>query len=117
MDAPIGKLIHEWKVALPLHPEYGTSPNVFYVPPLAPALLNKDGKPDAKKSRIPDDYLVSLFGPDVLVALKTLKSERDKRKDTGESELMDLLIAYNWKDMFGGFDRDPETIEWVKDPV
>jgi len=23
---------------------------------------------------------------------------------------MDLLIAYKWTDMFGGFDRDPATI-------
>ena len=28
--------------------------------------------------------------------------------------LMDLLIAYKWKEMFGGFDRDPATIEWQK---
>jgi hypothetical protein len=28
---------------------------------------------------------------------------------------MDILIAYKWTDMFGGFDRDPATIEWTKD--
>jgi len=27
---------------------------------------------------------------------------------------MDLLIGYKWKEMFGGFDRDPATIEWQK---
>jgi len=26
---------------------------------------------------------------------------------------MDLLIAYRWKEMFPGFDRDPATIEWT----
>jgi hypothetical protein len=31
-----------------------------------------------------------------------------------KSELMDLRIGYRWKEMFGGFDRDPETIEWTK---
>ena len=31
-----------------------------------------------------------------------------------KSELMDLLIAYRWKEMFGGFDRDPASIEWTK---
>ncbi len=116
MDAPIGKLVHKWKVALPLHPEYGTSPNVFYVPPLAPALLDKDGNTDESKPRIPDEYLVSLFGPDVLDAITILKDEMAKRKNGESSELMDLLIAYDWKEMFGGFDRNPETIEWLKDP-
>ena len=33
---PIHKLVAQWKVALPLHPEYGLEPNVFYVPPLSP---------------------------------------------------------------------------------
>ena len=27
-DGPIAKLVYEWKVALPLHPEFGTGPNV-----------------------------------------------------------------------------------------
>ena len=34
-EGPIHKLVHEWQVALPLHPEYGTSER-SYVPPLAP---------------------------------------------------------------------------------
>ena len=25
---------------------------------------------------------------------------------------MDLLIAYKWEDNFGGFDKDPQTIDW-----
>jgi hypothetical protein len=37
-----------------------------------------------------------------------------KTRAGGKSELMDLLIAYKWKEMFGGFDRDPATIEWTK---
>jgi ethylbenzene hydroxylase subunit beta/complex iron-sulfur molybdoenzyme family reductase subunit beta len=115
MDAPIGRLIHQWKVALPLHPEYGTRPNVFYVPPLAPALLDADGHVDESRPRIPDEYLVSLFGPDVLQALATLKREMARQRAGERSELMDILIARNWKEMFGGFDRNPETIEWVKD--
>ena len=43
--------------------------------------------------------------------------EREKKRTTGQSELMDLLIAYEWKKMFGGFDKDPATvsrIEWRK---
>ena len=38
----------------------------------------------------------------------------EKTRAGQESELMDLLIAYKWKEMFGGFDRDPATIEWQK---
>jgi hypothetical protein len=37
-----------------------------------------------------------------------------KARAGGKSELMDLLIGYKWKEMFGGFDRDPATIEWQK---
>ena len=36
---------------------------------------------------------------------------------TGSSELMELLIAYEWKDMFGGFDQDPaaaSVVRWVE---
>ena len=53
----------EWKVALPLHPEFGTQANVFYVPPLAPAPLREDGSYDEGGARIPPSYLEELFGP------------------------------------------------------
>ncbi|MBK7250796.1 MAG: respiratory nitrate reductase subunit beta [Gammaproteobacteria bacterium] len=111
--APIYKLVDKWKVALPLHPEYGTEPNVFYVPPVGPVSYGADGDIDESKPRIPDEYLVSLFGPKALDALVTLKAEREKKRTTGASELMDLLIAYEWKNMFGGFDRSPEAVSVI----
>ena len=43
-DGPIAKLVYQWKVALPLHPEFGTEPNVYYVPPMLPAVLRR-GRP------------------------------------------------------------------------
>lgn len=116
-NAPIYKLVDKWKVALPLHPEYGTEPNVFYVPPIGPASYGADGDIDESRPRVPDEYLVSLFGPKVLDALATVKAERERKRITGKSELMDLLIAYEWKSMFGGLDRDPSTvsvIQWTK---
>lgn len=113
-EAPIWKLVDEWQVALPLHPEYGTEPNVFYVPPLAPYRFDASGDVDESQPRIPDAYLVSLFGPKVLDALATLKAERARVQAKGRSGLMDLLIGYRWKEMFGGLDRDPSTIEWVR---
>jgi len=97
-----------------LHPEYGTEPNVFYVPPLAPARFDESGDLDESNPRIPTEYLESLFGPAVHDSLAILKAEMEKSRGGGKSELMDLLIAYKWKDMFGGFDRDPASIEWVK---
>ncbi len=111
-DAPIYKLVDKWKVAIPLHPEYGTEPNVFYVPPLAPPRYGKDGSVEPSEPRIPDEYLISLFGPVVMDALAILHEEMEKKRAGEPSELMDLLIAYRWREMFGGFDRDPAEIEW-----
>jgi ethylbenzene hydroxylase subunit beta/complex iron-sulfur molybdoenzyme family reductase subunit beta len=110
----VWKLVDKWKVALPLHPEYGTEPNVFYVPPIGPARFDAAGKLDESQPRIPDAYLVSLFGPKVLDALEILKAERARMKAGQHSELMDLLIAYRWAEMLGGFDTDPRTLERVK---
>ena len=110
-EAPIWKLVDKWKVALPLHPEYETEPNVFYVPPIGPASYDQDGNIDTSVPRIPDAYLISLFGPKVLDSLEIIKAEREKKRTTGMSELMDLLIGYEWKNLFGGFDRDPATVD------
>jgi hypothetical protein len=41
-----------------------------------------------------------LFGPRTKEILDTLHAERDKKKRGEKSELMDLLIAYNWNDNF-----------------
>jgi ethylbenzene hydroxylase subunit beta/complex iron-sulfur molybdoenzyme family reductase subunit beta len=111
-EGAIYKLVDKWKVAVPLHPEYGTEPNVFYVPPMGPASYDAEGNLDESTPRIPRDYLRSLFGDAGLDALEILEAEREKARQGGESELMDLLIAYDWNEMFGGFDRDPATIEW-----
>ncbi|MFE6964026.1 nitrate reductase subunit beta [Agromyces sp. NPDC057679] len=70
--SPIHRLINEYRVALPLHPEYRTMPMVWYIPPLSPvvdviASSGNDGE-DAKtlfaaiaKLRIPLEYLAGLF--------------------------------------------------------
>ena len=100
-DSQVHKLVYKYKVALPLHAEYGTQPNVYYVPPLpGPPKFDKNGKPIAGSERIPISYLEELFGPETRSALKTLQAEMDKRKKTGKSELMDLLIAYKHEEMF-----------------
>jgi nitrate reductase beta subunit len=59
----------EWKVALPLHPEYRTLPMVWYVPPLSPITsaanaghIGINGElPDLSQMRIPVQYLANLL--------------------------------------------------------
>ena len=109
---PVHRLVEGWRVALPLHPEFGTRPNVYYVPPMAPVPFNADGSPNEGASRIPPEYLESLFGPDVHGALDTLKSELEKRRRGEPSELMDTLILYRWLDALGPFTKDPAEIVW-----
>ena len=98
-EGPIWKLVDKWKVAIPLHPEYGLGPNVFYVPPMSPEKFDAQGRPTGEP-RIPTAYLETLFGPDVKRVLSVVEAERDKRKRGEPSELMDILIAYDWNDNF-----------------
>ncbi|MER5324116.1 nitrate reductase subunit beta [Streptosporangium roseum] len=70
--SPVHKLISDFEVALPLHPEYRTMPMVWYIPPLSPVVdvlsgTGHDGE-DADNLfgaidalRIPIGYLAELF--------------------------------------------------------
>jgi nitrate reductase beta subunit len=68
-ESPVYKMAMEWKVALPLHPEYRTLPMVWYVPPLSPisaaantGQLGAFGHlPDVRSLRIPLQYLANLL--------------------------------------------------------
>ena len=70
---PIDFLVHEKEVALPLYPQFGLEPNVYYVPPV----------------NVPTDYLFQMFGPGVEAAQETYK--RAMRGDEEEQELRGLL--------------------------
>ncbi|MEY8198361.1 MAG: nitrate reductase subunit beta, partial [Colwellia sp.] len=70
--SPVYKLAIDWKLALPLHPEYRTLPMVWYVPSLSPinsavesgnlATIGKAGViPDIRALRIPLKYLANLL--------------------------------------------------------
>ena len=70
--SPVRKLIMDYRVALPLHPEYRTMPMVWYIPPLSPiADALRDTGHDAEDAgnlfgaidalRIPIEYLANLF--------------------------------------------------------
>jgi nitrate reductase beta subunit len=67
--SPVYKMAVDWKVALPLHPEYRTLPMVWYVPPLSPITaaaqsghVGSNGEiPDVEQLRIPVKYLANLL--------------------------------------------------------
>jgi nitrate reductase beta subunit len=62
--SPVYRLIKEWRLALPLHPEFRTLPMVWYVPPLSPAnpAVDEAGPLDGIDSlRIPVRYLANLL--------------------------------------------------------
>ncbi len=99
-EGPIWKLVEKWKVALPLHPEYGLGPNVFYVPPVGPVAFDRAGRLVDDAPRIPGALLESLFGSRVHEALRIVRDERARRRRGEASELMDLLIAYDWNASF-----------------
>jgi len=68
-ESPVYKMAMDWKVALPLHPEYRTLPMVWYVPPLSPIQsaanaghIGAFGElPDVRSLRIPVRYLANLL--------------------------------------------------------
>jgi len=98
--------VHQWKVAIPLHPEYGTQPNVYYVPPMS-ALAYDENQELTDEMRMPASVLESYFGNDVHRALAVIIDEREKKKRGEPSELMDLLISRKWHDRFAQFTNDP----------
>jgi ethylbenzene hydroxylase subunit beta/complex iron-sulfur molybdoenzyme family reductase subunit beta len=111
-EATVHRLVHEWKVALPLHAEWGTEPNVFYIPPISTHWIREDGSVDESRRRLPIEYLESLFGPRVRQALDALERGISERRHGRPSQLMKTLIAYDWKEMLGPFTRDPAELTW-----
>lgn len=110
-DSAVYRLVNVWKIALRLHPEFGTQPNVYYVPPLSPPKFDDNGDIIEGSERIPREYLRSLFGPEVDRVLDTLKAEVARVRQGEKSEMLDTLIAYEWKSMFGGLTRDPGKLK------
>ena len=57
-DNPIDFLVHIKKVALPMYPQLGLEPNVYYIPPI----------------NVPPAFLRQMFGPGVDEAIKTYRN-------------------------------------------
>lgn len=91
--SPIYKMVVEWKVALPLHPEYRTLPMVWYIPPLSPinntidpSAIGKNGIfPEITDLRIPIKYLANLLTggneKPVITSLKKIMAMRVYMRD------------------------------------
>ncbi|GAB3060151.1 nitrate reductase subunit beta [Virgibacillus ainsalahensis] len=100
-QSPLYKMIIDWKIALPLHPEYRTMPMVWYIPPLSPIMNMIEGKgshkdtddifPAIDNMRIPIEYLANLLtvGDKELIrtVLKKMAVMRSymRAKNTGKS--------------------------------
>ncbi|HFL8819338.1 MAG TPA: nitrate reductase subunit beta [Candidatus Azoamicus sp. OHIO2] len=92
-NSPIYKMVVEWKVALPLHPEYRTLPMVWYIPPLSPIQDTIDASkisvngifPDINDLRIPIKYLANLLTAGnekhVITSLKKMLAMRVYMRD------------------------------------
>jgi nitrate reductase beta subunit len=62
-DNPIDYLVHVRKLALPLYPQFGLEPNVYYVPPV----------------NVPPAFLTQMFGPGAAAAIETYRNARNDR--------------------------------------
>jgi len=66
-DNPIDYLVHVRKLALPLYPQFGLEPNVYYVPPI----------------NVPDPFLIQMFGPGAPAAVRTYRNARHDKTLAG----------------------------------
>jgi nitrate reductase beta subunit len=105
--SPVYKFVKTWGIALPLHPEFRTLPNLFYVPPMLPAMasVDADGIYDSateslwagiERSRLPMKYLASLFTAGdtkkVEDVLKKLLAVKISRRNTTVGDLTEQEV-------------------------
>jgi nitrate reductase beta subunit len=76
-DNPVDYLVHIRKVALPLFPQFGLEPNVYYIPPV----------------HVPERFLEQMFGPGVSEALAAYRSA------PRDPELAGLLCLFGSTEM------------------
>ena len=103
-NSPIWKMVMDWKVAFPLHPEYRTLPMVWYVPPLSPisaaadaGQIGYDGLiPEVDNLRIPLKYLANMLtaGDErpIASALKKMLAMRVYRRKLTVDGVEDLQV-------------------------
>jgi nitrate reductase beta subunit len=71
--SPVYRMVKDWNIALPLHPEFRTLPALFYIPPESPVRTKADGSdslsmvggetvlPNLDEFRLPIKFLAKLF--------------------------------------------------------
>jgi len=103
-ESPVYKMAMDWKLALPLHPEYRTLPMVWYVPPLSPIQQAADAGhigttgviPDVDSLRIPVKYLANMLtaGDEepVKLALKRMLAMRAYKRAQNVEGTEDLQV-------------------------
>ena len=103
-QSPVYKMAMDWKVALPLHPEYRTLPMVWYIPPLSPIQSAAEAGhvgmsgviPDVESLRIPMKYLANLLtaGDEkpVVMALKRMLAMRAYKRAEHVELVEDLEV-------------------------
>ncbi len=72
-DNPLDYLVHIKKVALPLMPQLGLEPNIYYIPPI----------------NVPEPFLTQLFGPGAIDAVTAYRRAREDDAELGA--LINLL--------------------------
>lgn len=109
-NSPVYKFVKKWGIALPLHPEFRTMPNLFYVPPLLPAMGSVQNDlynsttgslwGGADEARLPLKYLANLFSAGDTVKIRQVLSKllavrMHRRKvtvgDVGNEETLALM--------------------------
>jgi nitrate reductase beta subunit len=101
---PIDFLVHIKKLALPLYPQTGLEPNIYYIPPI----------------HVPINYLRQMFGPGVEHAIELYKNLKDDEQLLG---CLTLFGATNrWIEKFKvadgyAFGYDAKGAEIVRVPL
>ncbi len=94
-DNPLDYIVRVRKLALPLYPQFGTGPNVYYIPPV----------------HVPDGFLEQLFGPGVERAKAIYRALREDRKLLGA-----LLLFGASQRIITRFEvRDDRVLGWDVD--
>ena len=107
-DNPIDYFVHIKKIALPLYPQFGLEPNVYYIPPI----------------HVPDEFNRQLFGPGAKEAVRLYKNAAQDKNLIGLLMLIGSTdrIIHSFKAQNGdciGYDENGKEIIRVpvKEPV
>ena len=76
---PLDYVVHQKRIALPLYPQFGLEPNVYYIPPIT----------------APASYLRQMFGPGVEDAIETYNAMRDG-DEPALTGLFNLMGSTEW---------------------